>query len=686
MPFKTTLFFLSLVTLFGFFGFWSQFQKIESENPFSEMSVLKDESGRLTIEDISSPRFFGQFKQVDRRNISLGVSKATFWLRLKLQEKYYHRIEMVFMAAAPVVDYLSLYIPGDEGGYTVKTSGTAVPFIEREIQHQNFVFHLPPISEKAYFVSLKGVAPLQIFASVLAFTEIVEFEQHSNIYLGSLFGIIMAMILYNLMVFVFLKDVSYLAFVMFIFSLMIYLMSISGVCFLFLSPEIGYWSVHHLTFWSGMASLFGLIFIRKTLDIRDHQPFWNRINQVTIFMSIILVIISLSGNKHGTVYFAIFVASVAITLSFIHLILSVAKGVRIAAFILVAYLPPVCGVLINFSINLGLSQWESVSVDILITGLAFSSVIFSLGLADQIHIVKKARETAVNQLEDRNRELLTYQDKLFELVENRTADVKSANLQLQIKNREFEQARESAENANRLKSEFLANMSHELRTPMHHILSYARMGLKRFKTPKDRTIECFTNIDSAGNRMMYLLNDLLDISKLETGKTRYLMKTEDLWLSLTQTLEAISLEISNKSIRMDIDKPEFSTQVVCDEFRIRQLVQNLLLNAVRYTSEGGRISIRFTQKKLQSGSFRGQQGVVVSFQDEGVGIPESELELIFDKFTQSSRTKTGAGGTGLGLAISREIVEAHNGIIWAQNNKLGGATISFILPYQQNVA
>ena len=130
---------------------------------------------------------------------------------------------------------------------------------------------------------------------------------------------------------------------------------------------------------------------------------------------------------------------------------------------------------------------------------------------------------------------------------------------------------------------------------------------------------------------------------------------------------------------MEINKNEICTKIICDEYKISQVIRNLLSNGIKFTPENGKIVISIEKPQDQVTTLQ------VNITDQGVGIPKDELGSVFDKFVQSSITKTGAGGTGLGLAICKEIITAHNGKIWAENNPKGGSTFSFMLPHEQDV-
>ncbi len=289
------------------------------------------------------------------------------------------------------------------------------------------------------------------------------------------------------------------------------------------------------------------------------------------------------------------------------------------------------------------------------------------------------------------RQLTSANKSLFDEIDQRiTAEkaLKKAHAELEIRvedrTKDYKDAKEEAEQANRMKSEFLANMSHEFRTPMHHILAFSQLGIKKIDNlDQDKQLQYFSRINSSGNSLMHLINDLLDLSKLESGRGYYQKKMTNVALILNHLISDFSLSAKDKSIRFEINTPTVPTAVVCDEIKIGQVFRNLILNALKVTQPENSISISFGEGKLGNREEETEKrALMVSIKDRGVGIQENELESIFDKFMQSSKTKTGAGGTGLGLAICQEIIKDHNGRIWAENNTEGGATFCFLLPYE----
>lgn len=228
----------------------------------------------------------------------------------------------------------------------------------------------------------------------------------------------------------------------------------------------------------------------------------------------------------------------------------------------------------------------------------------------------------------------------------------------------FKIAKESAELANRNKSQFLAIMSHELRTPMHAINSFSNIGNK--KTTDDTAKKYFDKIHTSGLRLTNLLDDLLDLSKLEAGKLKVNTSHNDICATIHKVVDDISGLLSDKSIRVK-QSCHAASPVFYDEQLIARVIMNLLSNAIKFSPPNSTIEINVD---LQASNDTVQVVII----DEGVGIPKEEIQDVFESFVQSSNNKSLAGGTGLGLAICREIIELHHGQIWAESPAAGKET------------
>ncbi len=235
--------------------------------------------------------------------------------------------------------------------------------------------------------------------------------------------------------------------------------------------------------------------------------------------------------------------------------------------------------------------------------------------------------------------------------------------------------------ANEAKTQFLSNMSHELRTPMHGILSYSRFGIRKIeKVPRKKLLHYFQQINVSGDRLMELLNDLLDLSKLVSGKMSYEPELQSILPVIESIYSEFKMALIEKDVELILPEVKDEIKILFDKKRLAQVLSNLISNAIKFTAKGSTITIKASTSSFEKDGEK-IDSYMVSVSDQGVGIPENELESVFDKFIQSSKTRTGAGGTGLGLAICKEVVDTHGGIIYAFNNQeQDGATFVFHLP------
>jgi len=303
-------------------------------------------------------------------------------------------------------------------------------------------------------------------------------------------------------------------------------------------------------------------------------------------------------------------------------------------------------------------------------GLLLTGIVYHLAALRQS--AEKLALDATAELRASEVELLRHRDNLTELVAERTADLSAA--------------KNAAEQAYRAKSEFLANMSHEFRTPLHAILSFARLGQERTSTQTDeKTQRYFSRIVDAGERLLSLVSNLLDLSKIEAGKMRVVPQPGDLVKMLHDVAAEFEALAEERKLQWSMPAAEVLAPARVDAARFSQVLRNVFSNAMKFSPDGGMIRILVEEASMPMGRRADDQAALVAAWriaviDEGVGIPEDELETVFDSFVQSSKTRDGAGGTGLGLTICREIVAAHRGSISARNRPGGGAIFEIMVP------
>ena len=302
------------------------------------------------------------------------------------------------------------------------------------------------------------------------------------------------------------------------------------------------------------------------------------------------------------------------------------------------------------------------------------------------------RETALQeaqkQLELRNREL-QYQlneriraeealqrahDELEQRVADRTADLARINAELT-------RARDSAEAANQAKSEFLANMSHELRTPLNHIIGFTELVVDRnFGELNPKQDEFLNDVLQSGRHLLALINEILDLSKVEAGKMELILSPVFLRPLVENSIIMMKEKALKHRLKLMTEIPEQPEFFQADERKLKQILYNLLSNAVKFTPQGGTIRVRVAQENGVSSRDKGLRFSVI---DSGIGLEPGDLERIFQPFEQADNS---AGrkfqGTGLGLALTRKMVELHGGKIWVASEGEGkGSAFHFVLPW-----
>jgi two-component system, NtrC family, sensor kinase len=241
--------------------------------------------------------------------------------------------------------------------------------------------------------------------------------------------------------------------------------------------------------------------------------------------------------------------------------------------------------------------------------------------------------------------------------------------------RELEHKSRQLEVASQHKSEFLANMSHELRTPLNAIIGFSEVLSERmFGDLNEKQDEYLKDIHASGQHLLLLINDILDLSKIEAGRMELEVTPFDLPMAIDNALTLVRERAARRSIALHTKVDGRLGQVQGDERKIRQVLLNLLSNAIKFTPEGGRIEVG---AKPVNGS------IEVSVSDTGVGIASEDQEAVFEEFRQVGTAEKKAEGTGLGLTLSRKFIELHGGRIWVESQVGAGSTFTFSVPVRR---
>ncbi len=267
-------------------------------------------------------------------------------------------------------------------------------------------------------------------------------------------------------------------------------------------------------------------------------------------------------------------------------------------------------------------------------------------------------------------ELKTFSSQLEDRIRAATADLAEQNTRLQWQSREIGKA-------NRLKSEFLASMSHELRTPINALIGYASLMLDRIYgdlTPRQE--EGLNRIQGAAQHLLALINDILDLAKIEAGRMPLHLDDVTLGDIMTQISQQIEPMVKKKALTLNVEMPSRDLTLHTDRTKVKQILLNLLSNAVKFTHHGG----------IWVTILKDEEDLRFDVRDTGIGIRESDLDSIWEDFRQVDQSRTREfGGTGLGLSITRKLVDALGGHVFAESVYGKGSTFTVILPIKSVV-
>ncbi|MDQ3070972.1 MAG: response regulator [Acidobacteriota bacterium] len=293
---------------------------------------------------------------------------------------------------------------------------------------------------------------------------------------------------------------------------------------------------------------------------------------------------------------------------------------------------------------------------------------------DEIGQLIEGFNEMLSQIQARDAKLVEYQDGLEQTVTSRTAELRTTNTDLIG-------ARDRAMEASRAKSEFLANMSHEIRTPMNGILGMTELALDSDLSPEQR--DCLTTVRSSAESLLAILNDILDFSKIESRKLELEAVPFGVETMVRDLLKTLSLRADQKGLELlcDID-PVVPAVIVGDPARVRQVLLNLLGNALKFTERG------HVLLEIRSAADGGAPTALhFTVRDTGIGIPASKHAAIFEAFSQADGSTTRRyGGTGLGLTISSTLVEMMGGRMWVESAEGAGSAFHFTAEFEASSA
>ncbi|WP_200345648.1 hybrid sensor histidine kinase/response regulator [Halochromatium glycolicum] len=650
------------------------------------LELLSDPDGSLTLEAVRSAAYRDDFVPTTGTTPNLGFERSVVWARLRIDNRLEHPATYYLDLAYPLLDWVSLYIVSSSG-VTAYHTGDREPFSARPVAARTFLFpvQLQPSQPVTVYLRVETVGSLNLPLDLLS--QNAAFE-HLSIETGMLalyYGALLMLVIYNLYHAWRLQDVNAANYAAFILGYIAFQLALNGLSFQFFWPNHPWWANVSLPIFLCVAYLLGVRFSRSILDTATKAPQIHRVLGMLRWPALAGIPLALFGPYDLALPFA--VALVFTVVLFIAAGFKISlQGYRPARYYSLAWTVFLGSMFIYALTVFGVLPTNFFTTWVTQFGSVWQAVILAFTISDRFYLLeeqRRAMQTSYAQaLEEANDELNAAKAELEDRVEDRTQELTESNTQLREQKEVLRIAERKADAANRAKSEFLANMSHEIRTPMNAIVGFLHLlSESRLEAVQRDYVD---KAERAARALMHLIRDLLDFSKIDVGRLELEAAPFDVGELVTEARDLIALAAREKGLELRTEQRGVEgCWVVGDQARLRQVLVNLLHNAVKFTPSGEvclEVACEPGEEGAEEGAEESRVRLEMTVRDTGIGIAEEQRKGLFRPFTQADASITRRfGGTGLGLSISQRLVQQMGGEI-ALESQLGvGSRFSFSL-------
>ncbi|MFJ9992909.1 7TM diverse intracellular signaling domain-containing protein [Pseudomonas putida] len=587
------------------------------------MQVYEDVDGSASIDQVSAPAFASRFRAHTQDVLNAGYSTSVFWLKLDLRPVGLPAAaprQWLLELAYPPLDHLELYLPDGEGKWRLaQRTGDALPYASRQIQQNNYLFELPLPREQTttVYLRLHSQGSVQAPLTLWSAEAYIESQPGRFYVLGMIYGVLLVMLVYNLFIYLSVRDVSYLYYILYIGAFGLYQISVNGAGVAYFWPDNPWWTNAATPLFIGAAGLFGCQFTRHFLQVRRLSPGFDRLLLLLMAWGVLVMLLAVSLSYGVALRMATALALTFTVSVFAAGVMAWRRGVRVARWFVIAWTAFLLGGLVNTLMVLGYLPNVFLTMYASQIGAALEVALLSLALADRIN---RLREEQSRALRDSGRKL--------------------------------EQLNQQLARSNRLKDEFLATVTHELRTPMNGVIGSLEL-MQTLPMGAEQAQYHRTAVGSAQD-MMAMVDDILILTELQAGRLRAHGAPFSLRRLLQELRAGYAGQALGKGLYLSLDVPaDLPDSLVCDAQKLARCLACLVDNGLKFTHQGG-VMIQVRGRWIGPDSL----ALSVTVSDSGIGFDDLDQAILYQRFFQVDGSMTRRyGGLGIGLSICRQLGE-----------------------------
>ncbi|CBL43741.1 Putative two-component sensor histdine kinase [gamma proteobacterium HdN1] len=601
------------------------------------LEMYREPAAVFTVEDVISGAARNQFKGVDSATVALGQTSDAVWFRAKLKNVSDQWQDVSWAIRYIFIERLDIYRIEDGNVVDHLQMGKDFPYSARRVDMAPYVYPLglAPDEQAEIIWRVKSGVPMLLPFYLLDRDRLARMDRDYSVYLGVFFGLMSGLVLYNLFLFFGVRDRSYLYYVCFVVFCTLLQLALMGALDKY-TPSAVLLNRINGNLSSSLTVMFAILFAMRILNANNFPSWVQRTaNGLAVFFFLCAIgsVLNLK-NIHIVLTLS---GSVVSTLVCVLAVYNISKKHFGNYYFLIAMVVWTLGVGVSTFLYMGLVPYTDFTVWTLPIVSVVLATLLSFTLAAQIN------------------------------------DLRKQQVQSLLAARE-------AQTESRAKSQFLAQMSHEIRTPMNGVIGMADL-LRQTKLDVQQK-QYLDIIVNSGRTLLTIINDILDFSKIAAGKMDLEIRPIDFKQIVRECIQLFTLPAEEKAIYLKKDWKEGASPIIYgDSTRLRQVLTNLLSNALKFTEKGG-ITLRVKPCLRDSEPY-----LQVEVEDTGIGISVENQQRLFSAFSQAEASTTRRfGGTGLGLAISKQLVELMGGEIGVRSEEGVGSIFWFTLRAQPGEA